>query len=248
MFESKIKEAFSKTSSGIVLIPNPKTGENEEWIWVEGYKGTDKNMTCRDITYELGKQYDMPDDVEIEECENGYHLCMTLKDVFGYYKIDDGNRFFKVRALVRKHLVDNYGKHIYEQRSYEDLPSYYKMFGYAKRFKRDEDGNYLIPVEVNKLAAKSIEFIRELTIDEILADTEAAELPDNYKKAAIEAGVDKAVKAFKNEGRVKTLIGLGYCEAFANYVTNDIEEYDIAYAVGMQKDLSMDMKVFTIMK
>ena len=45
----------------------------DEWIWVEGYKGTDKNMCCRDYQYEIGKQFDMSDDEEIKECSSGFH-------------------------------------------------------------------------------------------------------------------------------------------------------------------------------
>ena len=31
--------------------------ESEKWIWVEGYKGTDPEMKCRDFQFELGEEY-----------------------------------------------------------------------------------------------------------------------------------------------------------------------------------------------
>ena len=80
----------------------------EEWVWVEGYKGTDKDMKCRDFQYELGKQYDMSYDEAIIVCGRGYHLCRELRDVFRYYEFENDNRFFEVKALVRKSDYDNY--------------------------------------------------------------------------------------------------------------------------------------------
>lgn len=247
MFESnlerKIEETLRRDSEGIVLIPNPKTHENEEWIWVEGYKGTNKDMSCRGMTYELGKQYDMPDDVEIEECENGYHLCMALKDVFKYYGICAGNRFFKVRALVRKHLVDNYGKTTTKTYKRTDFMFGFPCFPHGV----NTNGDYVIETTIDKLAAKSIEFIRELTIDEILADTEAAELPEKYKKMAIEESVPSAIRGYENECNIYKLVELGYSNPFADYIVNRGLFKD-AYAVGTQKDLSMDMKALMILK
>lgn len=120
-----------------------KIEKTEEWIWVEGYKGTDKNMKCRDFQYELGKQFDMPEDEEIEACNSGFHLCRDLADVYSYYDIGNGNRFFKVKALVRKEDYDRM----------ERESSIYMFSLYSRHD--------------SKLAAKSIEFISELTPDEI---------------------------------------------------------------------------------
>lgn len=69
------------------LIDPMKIAENteiketpEEWIWVVGYKGTYADMTAKnDFKYELGKQYDMPEDSKIEACESGFHLCMNVR-------------------------------------------------------------------------------------------------------------------------------------------------------------------------
>lgn len=69
-----------------------------EWIWVDAYKGTDANMTCR------GKQYAM--NVEdyyrgnVALGSKGYHVCTDLKHCFKTYDYDFRNRFFKVKALV----------------------------------------------------------------------------------------------------------------------------------------------------
>lgn len=89
------------------------TGE-EEWIWVTGYKGTDKDMKCRDYQYELGKQHDMPEGADITMCTSGFHFCDKLNRTFNYYRVADGNRFFEVKALVRRWKKDRY--YVTEQR------------------------------------------------------------------------------------------------------------------------------------
>lgn len=71
----------------------------QEWIWIDAYKGTDANMRCK------GKQYVM----NLEDHYNGkvalgskgYHVCIDLKHVFKDYDYNFTNRFFKVRALVK---------------------------------------------------------------------------------------------------------------------------------------------------
>ena len=161
----------------------------KRWVWVDGYKGTDKDMKCRDFQYEIGKVYDMPDDAKIKECESGFHLCLNLKDVFEYYSVWKNNRFFKVRALVREEDVAAYGTD----------PMCGSLYSLPSISRKD------------KLVAKSIVFTDELTIDEILADTEAADLPDKYKKIAMEKGIRFATNKWTNDEQTSNLINLGYC-------------------------------------
>lgn len=208
--------------------------KTEEWIWVEGYKGTDKDMKCRDYQYELGKPYDMPKDEKIEACESGFHLCLKLNDVFGYYSIGDGNRYFKVKALVRKSDFEEYGE-------YPDS-GYVTMYGMQMR-------NPFCS-RIDKLAAKSIEFVEELTPDEILKGYITDEWTDEDKQDAIQHGtnyVRKKHEAAELEKKKQALIDLGYSIPFASWLMAN-DKYDKAFAVGSQPDLSMDMKVLAIMK
>jgi hypothetical protein len=92
----------------------PEDKGTEEWVWITGYKGTNKDMKCRDYQFELGKQFDMPEGEAVELCRSGFHLCQDLKNVFGYYDIGDGNRFFEVKALVRRYNKN--GTYTYEHR------------------------------------------------------------------------------------------------------------------------------------
>lgn len=94
------KDAINAIMKG--QYDSENTAKEEKWIWVTGYKGTDKNMRCRGYQFELGKKHDMPVDSKIEKCSSGFHFCRNLGDVFNYYKIGDGNRFFEVTALVRE--------------------------------------------------------------------------------------------------------------------------------------------------
>lgn len=197
------------------LEPKPR----EEWIWVEGYKGTDKDMKCRDFQYELGVQYDMPEDEPIQECKNGFHLCLSLVDVWDYYPVGGGNRFFKVKALVRKTDKDDY----------------------RGAFRCGNDW-YSTSAHKNKLAAKSIIFTSELTYDEILKDTDAKDLPEDYKKIALESSIQNAV----NQYTINILVEDGYSLPFAVHMAKT-GKFDIAHAFGSQNDLSMDMKVLGIL-
>lgn len=120
----------------------PIKASKEEWVWVDGYKGTDKNMTCRDTTYEIGRQYDY--DGIVSPCVGGYHLCLKLDHVFEYYDVENGNRFFKVRALVKKNNLETYNDNDYD------------VWGDRR----------------HKLAAKSIVFEEEVTSEEIFTQTE----------------------------------------------------------------------------
>ena len=125
--------------------------DTDEWVWITGYKGTGKDMKCKnDFQYELGKTYVMPEGEAVAACESGFHMCMKLEDVYNYYRIGSGNRFFECRALVRKSDLEKYGTVV------SDL--YASFYAYITR-------NDVI---IDKLAAKSIELTRELSVDEIL--------------------------------------------------------------------------------
>lgn len=213
IFRKAVKEVeeIEKTMNTFKETSEPE----EEWIWVDGYKGTDYNMMCRGYQYEIGKKYDMPDDDAVEECKSGFHLCLMLYHVFDYYSIGLCNRFFKVKALVRKSDKNNYGMYITN--------------GYTSS-RRD------------KLVAKSIIFVSELTIDQVLENTDAAYLPVEYKQLAMQIGVQSACNQYMNN----TLVEDGYSETFAAYIVGH-NQFNVAHAVGSQKDLSMDMKVLTIL-
>ena len=148
----------------------------EEWIWVSGYKATDSEMKCRDYQYELGKKFDMPDGEVIIECQNGFHLCRDLDDVFQFYSIGNGNRFFEVQALVRKSDYDEYGAF---------------MMGRC------------LPSRREKLVAKSIIFTKELTADQILTGHGVEDWTDEEKAIALKESVFAVIERRRAAEMVK---------------------------------------------
>ena len=223
--EMNIKETLNKiygkpaaTNESIEEVIDTVTGE--EWVWVKGFKGTEKDMSCKGYQYELGKQFDLDEDLEPSVCHNGFHFCKELSSVFGYYSIGNGNRYFEVEALVKKSDLD---------------PKYMPWSGVYPGFDISKD----------KYAAKSIRFIRELTPDEVFdafGASDACKWDEAQKKRAMATNI-QVVRA---ELRVDKLIEAGYSPAFAQYVAQDSDRYETALAVASLPDVSMDVKVMAI--
>lgn len=194
----------------------------DKWVWVDGFKGTDRDMCCRGYQFELGKQHDMPEDAEIKECESGFHLCRELKHVFDFYSIGNGNRFFKVKALVRQTDLVNYGK--CTDTSLYVIP--------------------VIPMSNNKLVAKSIVFQHELTNDEVLCGTDANDWTSREKELVMKEGFSY-VKRLRDVEKLKSV---GYSGELSNYIVSklDNDAFNKAYVLGTQEGLSMDVKISII--
>ena len=202
-----------------------KTIEEEEYIWVKGFKGTNKDMRCQDdYQYELGKQFDLDADVEPVICSKGFHFCKRLENVFKYYNIGNGNRFFEVEALVKKSAL--------EPKNKSKLDQWSKLY---MSFANYDD----------KYAAKSIRFVRELTADEVfeaVSNKEVREWADEQKKRAMETSIDTV----RREIRAFDLCAAGYSPAFAKYISIDEGRYKTAMAMASLSDISMDVKVMAI--
>ena len=221
--ENKVMEAVNKVNESTREETKTETAKPvEEWIWVKGYKATQDDMTCRGYQYILGETHSMPDDYEIKECDTGFHLCRDLSDVFNYYSVGSGHRFFEVQALVRKSDYEKYGEMIDEPR-----PGYLFYYG---------------PQRKDKLVAKSIVLVRELTPDEILENfVDLNEWTDDDKIFALNINIDCARDRIKSN----CLTNLGYSQTFAQLIV-DSGKYEIAKTAGEQPDLSMDMKCWLI--
>ena len=197
----------------------------EKWTWVTGYKGLDKDMKAYgDFQYEMDKLYIMPDGETVEACHGGFHLCLKLEDLYNYKFIGSSNRFFECSALVREKDLEQYGK----------ANGGWRM-----------NGMFMSPHAVDKLAAKSIRLIRELSVDEILAHIEGVnEWPEYIKEMAIGEGVPAAQKELK----LITMTKMGYARPLAEYICNhcDSSGYDLAVALDAQPGISMDTKVAAI--
>jgi len=94
---STVKENLSKVYCEVFLkssiIPKPARQE----VKAVGYKGFEKDLTCRKFQYEIGKEYKTEE--KINPCIYGFHFCKNLKDVSNYYSFTKDYRFCIVEAF-----------------------------------------------------------------------------------------------------------------------------------------------------
>ena len=103
-------------------MPETKAPQPEEWIWVEGYKGTNNKMQgYGEFQFELNKEYHAKGDIEL--CANGFHFSLNLRDVNHYYSWKKQSRYFKVKALVRRQDYKKYRKRYYDNYYWSDEPT-----------------------------------------------------------------------------------------------------------------------------
>ena len=252
LFDNAMESLQKGLSEG--AIERAVSKAEEEWVWVEGYKGTNSEMMCRDQQYEIGKTYVMPEGSEIKACKSGFHLCLGIIEVFKHYSIGNGNRFFKVRALVRKSDLDKMAKPVDRMSSIWELEGMFVMPSFKSVLDPNGGVSFVATGTEDKISAKSIEFVSELTVDEIFEKTYANKWSKKDKKRALIEGlrnVEQEIAARELEKKKKEqeekLVALGYARPFAALIIQD-GKYEKAYAVGTQTDLSMDMKVLTIFR
>ena len=206
--------------------------EQEEWVYVEGIKGMTEDMKGYDnFQFEVGKTYIK--DGLIEICKNGFHLSLNLEDVLHHYGICKGNRFFKVRALVRKKDLDEYG-------TITEVDNFF--YGKQKIIK-------------NKLVSKEIEILEELSDEELFEEYKKMESEksrwiediDDFKYCR-KHGENKLAETKLN---VK-LIVLGINELLVNILTKDFDslksrEIFVDYVEALSKEnISRDMFIYLI--
>lgn len=64
---------------------------------MKGYKVFNKDWTCREFQYEVGKTYEMKEDPVC--CKRGFHFCRKLIDCFNYYRFDSENKVAEIEAM-----------------------------------------------------------------------------------------------------------------------------------------------------
>lgn len=212
-----------------VIGPNFTPEPEEEWIWVEGYKGVDQNMQgYGGFQYELGVEYSV--EGEVRECRNGLHFSVSLEDAF-HYKDRLTHRFFKVKAYVRKRDFINYGNHV------RDLLSPY---------------SYSIHGRIDKLAAQKIVLVEEITETEEMLRKIKQEYPDvntfDDVKQVREYGYDKFRKD-KYRQKLSKYFSELFVEIFIDRFYDDQLELKtneiIAY---MEEGVSKDVAIYLVMK
>jgi uncharacterized repeat protein (TIGR02543 family) len=210
----------------IILREEPQKEDSQtkdEWIWVNGYKATDKDMKCRDYQYEMNKQFDMPEDAEISICSSGFHLCTDLGNTFAYYGPHDDNRYFHVRALVRKsdYVILNVAP----------TPGSYASL--LRAFSGPD----------TKLAAKSIEFVSEVSREEfehalIERYGDAGKLSPEFLAMVPNISIHEALQKQKTH----ELEEAGYPYRLAKYIMK-YGDYDKAMDLATTDTITLDTKV-----
>ena len=65
---------------------------------VKGYKAFNKDLTCRDFQYEIGKEFEHKGKIGL--CESGFHFCKKIADIQNYYNLKDENtRLCEIEAI-----------------------------------------------------------------------------------------------------------------------------------------------------
>ena len=64
---------------------------------MKGYKVFNKDWTCREFQYEVGKTYEMEEAPAC--CKRGFHFCRKLIDCFNYYDFDSENKVAEIEAM-----------------------------------------------------------------------------------------------------------------------------------------------------
>ena len=62
----------------------------------KGYKAFDSNLACRGFQFVVGVTYTQKEDLRI--CNNGFHFCEQLKDVYNYYPKNYYTRICEIEA------------------------------------------------------------------------------------------------------------------------------------------------------
>ena len=64
---------------------------------MEGYKAFNKNLQCRGMQYEIGKEYELGETPI--PCQRGYLFCKTVADCYNFYDRTEETRICKVEAF-----------------------------------------------------------------------------------------------------------------------------------------------------
>ena len=218
------KKQITVEDSAIIKTEEKETLPKEEWVWIEGYKATDKDMKCKGYQFELGKMF--THEGELIECKSGFHFCPELMDCFHYYTIGKGNRYFKVRALINIHQK-------YDHRAV--TVSGYPLSS-STGFMRDTD----------KRVAKQIEFLEEISRDDLIkclfADSYQS-MTEKFKEDIIQHGVPMANK-------IQSIDKLKETNVYSQEVIDIIvinDKIKLAYALT-KENISQDTRLLILLK
>jgi hypothetical protein len=94
------------------------------------------------------------------------------------------------------------------------------------------------------MAAKSIQFVRELTTEEIFEHLNN-ELTVEWTVEQMNAARQTSIREYSDILKTEELVKLGYSEAFATWAVRE-GGYNMACIMGTMPNVSMDVKVMTV--
>ena len=72
-----------------------------------GFKAMNMDMNCRGFQFEVGKTYQIDNEMPLELCSgSGFHFCLNFEDVFDYYNWNT-SRVFKIKTEAKVLTEDN---------------------------------------------------------------------------------------------------------------------------------------------
>ena len=122
---------------------------------ITGYKGFERDFTCRGMQYEVGKTYVLEGEPKL--CERGFHFCTSPLAVFKYYA--PTNRFAIVKADENDVIYDTANNSykavarritIVREITLDEIISLQKEFSSTKN--RSETGEYMCRIGDKKVA------------------------------------------------------------------------------------------------
>ena len=118
---------------------------------MKGYKGFDKDLKCRDLQYEVGKETAVDGDIEL--CKRGIHFCENPHDIFSHYAPGENNRFAVVEAEgVSEERIDNDSKRVCKRLTVKAeisvfeickiaVSTFFENFGFKKKIESADTNN-----------------------------------------------------------------------------------------------------------
>lgn len=207
LFKRFIKKSVEEAQSfkdsietEIEVFENEEVINQEEWVWIEGYKGTKTDMTCKGFQFDFNKEYIVDGIVEI--CGNGFHFCKNLTNVFSFYELNPHNRFFKVKALVKKSDL--------EKSKDKRAVGVRNLYLYSNDYTDD------------KYVAKKIIFLEEVSFEELLVHIQRKyDFVENENDWNLIR--ENGYKEFKRRYFFNQLKGVNFSETFLTIIFNKID-------------------------
>ena len=144
---------------------------------IKSFKGFKPDFSCLGFQYEVGKEYEMPED-GIKVCEKGFHACESPLEVLDHYFFDENGNMCRFAEVEQSGVIDK------ENGSTKVCSSKIKIKAELK---------------FGDLIRAGVEWIKEITRPEKIKDSD---LNDNGKSSAkIGSSGDSAQIGSRSEER-----------------------------------------------